>query len=151
MVFEVAVGIDTNIFISVINKETDFSYSKRILDWIDEGKLTGLVSTIVLAEICSGYEMESADERDDFLAYVLGSANYKIIDVTVPLALEAGKLRAKKSLKLPDALIVASALRHSGEFLVSNDSTIGNAVIEGLKVTTAAKFVRHFDGSRSKS
>ena len=40
-------------------------------------------------------------------------------------ALGAGKLRARRKWRLPDALIVASALNHEAEFLISNDDSVG--------------------------
>ena len=97
MAVQVIAAIDTNIFVSVINKERDSIQSKKVLDWIDEGRVRGIVSTIVIAEICSGYEESgNSKEKYEFLTHVLGSANYEIADVTVPIALDAGNLRARK-------------------------------------------------------
>ena len=73
MVAQVIVAIDTNIFISVINKESDSANSKKVLDWIDDGLVKGIVSTIVLAEICSGYDSsKDPKEKDEFLTHILG-------------------------------------------------------------------------------
>lgn len=151
MVVQVIAAIDTNIFISVINKEAGYDKAKKILDWIDEGKIRGIVSTIVLAEICSGYEATGdSKEKDDFLAHIIGSANYEIADVTVPVALDAGSLHSRKGFKLPDALIVASALRHSGKFLVSNNNPVGKGAFDDIKVLTASEFVKLFADSKAK-
>ena len=136
-------ALDTNIFINVMNKESGYEDSKKILDWIDDGEIKGIVSTIVLAEICSGYGM-MMKEKDDFLGHILGSANYEIVDVTVPVAMDAGRLRATKGLRLPDALIVVSAERHAGEFLITNDDSMQAS--EELKVITSCQFVKHFEG-----
>lgn|SRR5487761_100442 len=145
----VVAAIDTNIFISAINKESGYDRSiKPLLDGIDEGKIKAIVSTIVLAEICSGYEIAQKDSREkgEFLAHVLSSSNYEIADITVPVALDAGNLRANKGLKLPDALIVSSALRHGSEFLISNDEPVGKATtLLDLKVLSAAEFVKTFE------
>ena len=161
MVVGLIAAIDTNIFISVVNKEKGYAQStKKVLDWIDEGKIKGIVSTIVLAEICSGYDttqqQESKKERDDFLAHVLGSSNYEIADVTVPVALDGGNLRSKEGFKLPDALIIASALRYGAEYLISNDEPVGKggrraAVLpDDLKVLSAAEFVKVFKETNSR-
>lgn len=144
MVQQVIVAIDTNVFISVINRERGYSESKKILDWIDEGRIRGLVSTIVLAEVISGYTRELTNERDDFLAQILGSASYQVVDVTVPLALDAGSLQARTGMKMRDALILASALRKGGEFLISNDGAIGKAKVEGVDIVTPSEFVKLF-------
>lgn len=142
MVDRIAAALDTNIFVSVINKEADHEQSKQVLDWIDEGKINGIVSTIVIAEICSGYENAGDSyEKDEFLAHLLGSSNYEIADVTVPIAMDAGSLRSKKKKKLPDALIIASAMHHGAEFLISNDITIGKSP-DHMKALTASEFVK---------
>ncbi|MCL4518364.1 MAG: PIN domain-containing protein [Thaumarchaeota archaeon] len=143
MVAQISAALDTNIFISVINKERDYANSKKILDLVDDGKLKGIVSTIVVAEISSGYE--DSKEKDEFLASILGASNYEIVDVTVPIALDAGNLRLKKHLNLPDALIVASALRHGAEFLISNDNSIAKTQKADLRVLTASEFVKFFE------
>ncbi|HYB04303.1 MAG TPA: PIN domain-containing protein [Nitrososphaerales archaeon] len=141
MVSQEIAGLDANIFISVINKETDYADSKKILDWIDDGTIIGVVSTIVIAELRSGYDASGDTQgKDQFLAHILGSSNYQIADVTVQVALDAGNLRASKGLKLPDALIIASTLRHRGEFLISNDLTMGKMKL-ALQTLSAKAFV----------
>jgi predicted nucleic acid-binding protein len=41
----VAVVLDTNVFINVKNREEPYyPFSKRVLDWIDEGAMNGIVS-----------------------------------------------------------------------------------------------------------
>lgn len=83
-------------------------------------------------------------EKDDFLVHILGSANYEIVDITVSVAMDAGRLRATKGLRLPDALIVVSAERHAGEFLITNDDSMQAS--EEFRVITASRFVKHFEG-----
>lgn len=91
------IALDTNVFISVINKESDYVKVKKILDWIDAGEIKGIVSTIVLAEICFGYdsnknyqeEQEEQAEKHEFLSHLSGSSNYEIVAVDIPIALEA--------------------------------------------------------------
>jgi len=140
---EVVVAIDSNIFISVINKERDSPNSKKILDWIDDGKTRAIVSTIVIAEIVSGYQTSGElKEKDEFMEHILGASNYGAVDVTVPIALDAGNLRAQKGFRLPDALIAASALHHNAKFLISNDDHFGKIGLESLKVVTGAEFVK---------
>jgi predicted nucleic acid-binding protein len=140
---EVVAAIDSNIFISIINKEPDSTSSKKILDLIDEGKIRAILSTIVIAEIVSGYqEIGDLEEMDEFLSHILRTASYDIVDVTVSIALEAGNLRAKSGFKLPDAIIAASALHRKAEFLISNDDRIRKPSLDKLKVLTAAEFAR---------
>lgn len=76
------------------------------------------------------------------MTHLLSSSSYKIADVTVPIAMDAGRLRAKRKTKLPDVLIIASALRYGAEFLISNDDTIGKGSLDHVKVLSASEFVK---------
>ncbi len=134
--------IDTNIFINVKNREEPhYAPSKAVLDKVDEGALKGVVSTIVIAEMCSGYH--AAGElrgKDDFLTHIISSQNYIVVEVTVRIADEAGRIRASTGLRLPDALIVASGLREKAEYLVTYDEALGKA--ESLiKIVTAKEMM----------
>lgn len=145
---EVIAVIDTNVFIGVINKEKNSIQSKTILDWIDGGIVKGVVSTVVLAELCSGYE--NSKEKDEFLAHVLGSPNYQIVGVTVPVALEGARLRLEREIKLPDALILASGLKSKATFLVTNDDNLRKVNLDNLKILNVAEFVKTIEGMLSK-
>ena len=135
------VAIDTNVFIDVKNKEPSYSFSKQVLDWIDEGRVKGVVSTVVIAEMCAGYyETKELEEKDDFLTHLLSSPNYEVVEVSARVADEAGRIRAVTGLKLPDALIVASGLKRRGEQLVTNDVSLKRAK-EFIDVLTAKEFV----------
>ncbi len=117
------VVIDTNIFLNVVNRENGFYWaSKSILDAMDEGKLHGIVSTITLAEMASGY-YQRGDERGrkEFMLHLLSSRNYSIVPLDAVIADLAGKIRAETGLRLPDAVIIASGVRSNAEFIVTND------------------------------
>jgi len=113
----IAVVLDTNVFINVKNKEEPYyPSSKKILDWIDEGRMKGIVSTIVVAEMCSGfYEADEIREKEDFLTHISGSQTYQIKEVSLSIADEAGRIRSSKGLRLPDSIIVATGLREGAK------------------------------------
>jgi predicted nucleic acid-binding protein len=136
------VVVDTNIFISVKNKEEPYySSSKAVLDKVDEGVLRGIVSTIILAEICSGYYAAGElEEKDEFLTHILTSPNYTIADVTVGVADEAGRIRANTKLRLPDAIIVASGLKEKADYIVTYDEQLKKAG-SLIKVVTAEEIL----------
>jgi predicted nucleic acid-binding protein len=48
-------------------------------------------------------------------------AEMRLIDVSYPIAREAARLRARTNLRMPDALIVASALRADADLLVTSN------------------------------
>ncbi len=90
--------------------------------------MKGIVSTIVVAEMCSGfYESDETTEKDDFLTHISGSKTYKVKEVSVSIADEAGRIRAEKGLRLPDSIIVATGLREGARYLATNDESFKNA------------------------
>ena len=148
MGLNIVVAIDTNVFIDVKNKEPSYSFSKQVLDWIDEGRVKGVVSTVVVAEMCAGYyETKELREKDDFLTHLLSSPNYEVVEVSAGVADEAGRIRAITGLRLPDALIVASGLKRRGKHLVSNDASLKRAN-EFINVLTPREFVEVLEAEK---
>lgn len=143
--------IDTNIFIEVKNKEPAYEFSKRVLDWIDEGRLKSVVSTVVIAEMCTGYHAAGElKEKDDFLTHLLTSTNCEIVDVSAGVADEAGRIRAVTGLRLPDALILASGLKRRAECFITNDASLKKAD-KRIKVLTPKEFVEYLEGQKKRS
>jgi len=144
------VAIDTNVFIDVKNKEPSYSFSKKVLDWIDEGRVKGIVSTVVIAEMCAGYyETKELREKDEFLTHLLSSPNYEVVEVSAGVADEAGRVRAATGLRLPDAMIVASGLKRRGKHLVSNDVSLRKAN-EFINVLTPKEFVEEVEAQKKQ-
>lgn len=139
--------IDTNIFIHVKNREEPYYIpSKAILDKIDEGALEGVISTIVIAEMSSGYHAAGElREKDEFLTHIVSSQNYRVVEVTVGIADEAGRIRASTGLRLPDALIVASGLKEQAEYLVTYDESLRKAD-NHIKIATAKEMMSELTG-----
>lgn len=135
------ISIDTNVFVGVVNREPASQDSKKILDRIDSGSLSCVLSTVVVAEMCAGYHAEGETrEKDDFLAHIESSQSYEIVELSVGLADHAGRIKAETGLKLPDAIIVSSALRGGAECLISNDESLKRAE-EFIRVMTPREFV----------
>ena len=142
------ISVDTNVYIGIKNKEPGHEFSSKILDWVDSGALRCVVSTVLVAEICAGYHAAGEEnEKDDFLSHLVSSQNYDIMELSVGLADDAGKIKATTDLRLPDAIIVASAIKGGAEFLVSNDSSLKKAS-KSIRVMTSEEFVN--DQSRNE-
>jgi len=144
-------SIDTNIFISIKNKEEPYyRQSKRVLELVDDGKAEGVVSSIVIAEVCSGYhEFNEQTERDEFLMQLTTNANYKIINIDWRIADEAGRIRAKTHLRLPDAILVASSMAAGAPLIVTHDDQLAKAE-EFIRVLTAEQTLRELDEQSRK-
>jgi predicted nucleic acid-binding protein len=138
------ISVDTNLFIEVKNKETHYQSSKQILDMIDSGELTCVLSTVVIAEMCVGYHlMGELKEKDDFIAHVTASQNYSVIDLSARLADQAARVKSATSLKLPDAIIVATAVGQRAECLISDDDSLKKAE-DFVSVMTASEFMKRY-------
>ena len=120
--------IDTNVFLSVINREEPlFGPSKELLDLVDAGKVKAVVSVITIAELSTGfYLMGDERGRREFLLHVMSSEDYKVAPVDVGVTDSAGRIRAETGLRLPDSIIVSSGLKERVDLIVTHD--------EGFKV-----------------
>ncbi len=135
------IALDTNVFVGVLNKEPSSADSRKILDRIDSGSLGGVVSTLVIAEMCAGYHMAGqTEEKDDFLTHLEASQSYEIVELSTGVADQAGRIKAETGLKLPDAIVVASAMKGGAEFLVSNDESL-KKVAKFIRVLSSREFV----------
>jgi predicted nucleic acid-binding protein len=142
------VSLDTNVFVGVLNKESASQDSKKVLDEIDSGSLGCVLSTVVIAEMCAGYYAEGqTKEKDDFLVHVESSQGYEIVELSVGLADQAGRIKAETGLRLPDAIVVSSALKGGAECLISNDESLKKAE-KFIRVLTSREFV---DGTKKAS
>ena len=137
------ISIDTNILLNVKNREEPFyKHSRQLLDRIDEGRVKCVLSTVVIAEMCSGYyEFDQLEEKDDFINHIRSSSNYGVVDLDIGIADEAGRLRRSTGLRLVDTIIVASALRGGASILVTHDDEFQRAS-SVIKVLTAEKAIR---------
>jgi len=135
--------LDTNIFLNVKNKEQQFyEFSKKLLDFVDDGKIRAVLSVISVAEICAGYH-EAGEEREkhDFMAHIQSSPNFKVVNLDPSLADYSGKIRAQTKLRLPDAIVVATALIEKARAIATHDERLKNAS-SLIKVASARELLK---------
>lgn len=112
--------IDSNVFITVINGEEHKDICKNILMQIENGLIEGILSTINLCEVLSGYyTTDDSINAKKFLQNI--QSHYFIQDVTINVASIAAQTRAKYGLKLPDAIIYATMVCTESDYIVSQD------------------------------
>lgn len=115
--------LDTNIFISIKNKEGDAMFCEIILDAIDEKSITAAVSTIVIAEVLVGfYKNNEIKEADRFLSTAM--LKYEIMPVNIEISKKAAEIRGSSKIKLPDALIIASVVISRAEIFVTKNISL---------------------------
>jgi len=115
------IGLDTNIFLNVKNKEEPFfQYSEAILNAIDEGELKAVISIISIPELCVGYYRKNElIDKDEFIAGLYSNKNYNMIEMNLKVADKAGEIKNKSNLKLADSIITASILLEGASCLIT--------------------------------
>jgi predicted nucleic acid-binding protein len=135
------VCLDTSVFIAVKNTEDDSLQCEKILDAIDNKEIEGVISSIVIAETLVGfYKNKEEKEAEDFLTHATKSCQISPVDLRV--ADKAARLRAEQKIKLPDAIIIATAEIVSAECFVTKDDTLRKR--SEIQSLSPAGFVRKY-------
>jgi predicted nucleic acid-binding protein len=123
----VKVCIDTNVFIALMNKESNTQYCELIFNAIEKNHLEAALSTIVIAEILVGFNQNGDNEgKQKFLNKI--RLKYEIEAVSLELAELGADIRANTKIKLSDALIYATTIKSNAEVLISNDFPLAKKV-----------------------
>jgi predicted nucleic acid-binding protein len=87
----------------------------------------GIISTVTVAEILTGFYMAGDSKKTAKAKKLLNDLtlnSFEIVPVTFEIADLAANLRAKRGGRLPDALIVATALNQSSDVIYSQDKDL---------------------------
>lgn len=138
----VRVCIDTNVFLNVLNKETThYSHSKEVLLSVERGNLEAVIPTLVISEVLTGFYLEKRNyDAEQFLSAIIAEKSMIIVPLTVDIAVFSAKVRANTGLKLPDSMVLATALRMQAKFVVSNDDQFPKDY-EGVKLVKSAELI----------
>ena len=119
------IALDTNVLIYFFEGiEPQASKMEKILTAIMKGHDEGIVSTITIAEVLTGFysagdTVKAAKVKRLLLDWTLNG--FKIVPVTFEIADLAASLQAKRGGRLPEALIVATAINLSASLVYSQD------------------------------
>jgi len=93
-----------------------------VLETIESGKITGLTTTITLAELLT-VPAQRNDQRamQEYELYLTHFPNLRIVSLDIALAREAALVRAATRLRMPDAIQVAAARLYDADAIVTND------------------------------
>lgn len=138
--------IDTSIFVGAKSpEEPEHEDCERVLELAHQGRFRSIVSTVTVAEVCTGYRLAKDDGgRASFLDYLRSAETFETVPLGIELADEAARLRSETSLKLPDAIILASGLDRSADLLVTHDREFQRAR-KCLTVLSAREFLRKIE------
>ncbi len=119
------IAFDTNVLIYFFEGiEPQAGKVEKILNTFMKGQNEGIVSTIAIAEVLTGFyltgdALKTAKAKRMLSDWTLNG--FKIIPVTFEIADSAANLRAKRGGRLPDALIAATAINQSASIVYSQD------------------------------
>ena len=135
------VNLDTNVFLSVKNKEDDHEYCEKIINSIEDKHIAGVLSTIVLIEILIGfYKNSENNEAERFSNSAV--LNFDLIPVNFEIAQKAAQIRAQHNIRLPDAIISASTIISKAEFFITNNKTLLKKL--NIKIITPKNFIKNY-------
>ena len=119
------ITLDTNVLIYFFEGiEPQASKVEKILQAIMKGRDEGVISTITIAEVLTGFYLAADKAKATKAKQLLNDltlSGFKIIPVTFEIADLAANLRAKRGGKLPDALIIATAINQQANVVYSQD------------------------------
>jgi predicted nucleic acid-binding protein len=119
--------LDTNILIYFLEGiEPQASQTEKILSSFMKSENAGVISTVSVAEVLTGFYMEDKTKAVVVkkLLNDLTLNSFKIVPVSFEIADLAANLKAKRGGNLPDALIVATALNQEVDLFYSQDKDL---------------------------
>lgn len=118
------VGIDTPVLIYHFEDVVPYSeLATHLLAQASIGSIDLVLSTIAVAEVLAGPWRGGDGGRAGRIENAMQAlAGITVADVTRDVAVRGAELRGKAALPLPDALIIASAIAHGAQAVVTNDA-----------------------------
>jgi predicted nucleic acid-binding protein len=122
------IAIDANVLIYFFEGiEPQASKIEKIFSSIIKGQDKAVISTVAIAEVLTGFYLEGDASKAQTAKKLLSDLTingFSIVSVSFEIADLAAELRAKRGGKLPDALIVATAINQKADLLYSQDKDL---------------------------
>ncbi|MEO0852608.1 MAG: PIN domain-containing protein [Cyanobacteria bacterium J06648_11] len=117
------VYLDTNIWIYALEDIPKLGQALvPVFNAVDNGTLSAITSELTLAEtLVKPLQIGNQAQRDTYTAALTSRGNLQVAPITRNILTHAAEIRATTRLKLPDAIHVATALRHNCTTFLSND------------------------------
>ena len=116
--------IDTSPLIYLFERNPDyFAKMLRIVDYIETAPLQVFTSIITLAEILvQPLRVGNTDLAEQYHDILVTRDDYVLVEVSTDIAISAAAIRARYSLRTPDAVHAATAVRTGCDAILTNDS-----------------------------
>ncbi|MDA8143230.1 MAG: type II toxin-antitoxin system VapC family toxin [Thermoplasmatales archaeon] len=139
----IRVCIDTNVFLNVLNRESVFYQdSKEVLNAVDLGTLEAVIPTLVIAEILTGFYTDNKDDKaEQFLSTIISNKNIEVVQLSIEIAASSAVVRAKTGMRLPDAMVMSTALHEKVDYMVTNDGNFPDS-FQGLRSIKSAELAK---------
>jgi predicted nucleic acid-binding protein len=117
------VYLDTNVFIYAVEAVAEYGTAiGELFRLIDAGTISAVTSELALAEVLAKpFEAGRHDVAEIYQEMLAPSAWLSIWPVERAILIEAARLRPQLTLRLPDAIHVATAVAAGCPALISND------------------------------
>lgn len=115
--------LDTMVFSYHLSAHPRYApLSRVVLEAVESGQVTGLTTTMTLAEILSlPARMSNRAVMLEYELYLAHFPNLRLVPMDAALAREAAWVRGTTGLRLPDAVQVAAARLSSADGIVTNN------------------------------
>jgi predicted nucleic acid-binding protein len=125
-------GLDTSPFIYLLEAgENRGEGAMRLFGALRHAtKVTSIVTAIEALTLCQTSERKPL--ADTYRLYLSSAKGIRVLNVDWPVAEKAASLRAKYSLRTPDAIQIAAALSVGAEVFITNDRKL--AVVSEIEV-----------------
>jgi predicted nucleic acid-binding protein len=121
---------------------------------ISTGRNPAVLSTLTAAELLVRPFRADAASIAAVEGFLRFFGSIRLADVTYPIAREAARVRATTGLSMPDAIVIATALEHGAEVLVTSDRqwpTSVDATAGPVRVVRLGSFVTDGDAGAALS
>lgn len=111
--------LDTSVVIAALNGQDALHRGASAAILAERNRHALAVSTLTYAEMLVGplrVERRPVEVVERFVAQV------RLLDVTPEVARAAAELRARRNLRLPDAVVVATGMRHRADVILTGDA-----------------------------
>lgn len=134
------VYLDANVFIAAFEQPGARSeHAWWLLDAIEDGRVRGATSELTLSEILvRPIELGDAELVKAYEQMIAPGATFDVTQIGRDILIDAARLRARRRLRLPDAIHLACARALDCRFVVSNDVRL--PAIDGLKTLPLSPF-----------
>lgn len=124
-------AFDTNAVIYLLDRVTPYiEWLHPVFESVHVGERQAILSVVTESEVLVKPLREQDREAIDRATVLLSEPTIQLLDVNREIGIKAAQLRADLNLKLPDALIVATAIVAGCDAIVGNDKRCATRVTE---------------------